>query len=242
MFINGELPKDEKYPLSCVYWIHTPDMTDPKTQGYIGVSAHGLTARYNRHKRDTKAGSQLPVHRAIRKYGENIVVTSVAEANPEFCLMIEESFRPITQMGGRIWNVGAGGVAPTLGARFSDETKKRLSESHKGRKHTEETKAKISAAGKGREVSFENRAGISKRKSKWLNSAAGDVWLHCIDLHSRFVSEDYSLDKLWKEFGIGKATLWNMRQHFRQDWNPNYDEAYLSWLSEQNKIKEKHVT
>lgn len=150
MFINGELPKDEKYPLSCVYWIHTPEMTDPKTQGYIGVSSRGLAIRYDRHKKDTKAGSQLPVHRAMRKYGDVIVVTSLVEADPEFCLMVEEAFRPVAQMGGRIWNVSAGGGMGMLGAKISQETSRKRSESLKGRIFTEEHKKKIGDAQRGK--------------------------------------------------------------------------------------------
>ena len=73
MFINGELPKDEKYPLSCVYWIYHEDKhTDPRNSGYVGISSKGLPARLRQHEKDVVQGSSLKVHNAMRKYGDKV--------------------------------------------------------------------------------------------------------------------------------------------------------------------------
>ena len=60
-----------------------------------------------------------------------------------------------------------------LGKKFSEETKKKMSESHKGRvswnkgkHHTEETKNKMSEAHKGKKLSEETKRRMSKPKSE----------------------------------------------------------------------------
>jgi hypothetical protein len=68
------------------------------------------------------------------------------------------------------WNKGKTGVQESWakGKTFTDEHRKRLSESHKGNKNTEETKEKISAKLKGRKISEETKRKMSEaRKRIW---------------------------------------------------------------------------
>jgi hypothetical protein len=68
------------------------------------------------------------------------------------------------------WNKGLTGVqvGSRLGVEVSEETRKKMSESHKGRPNTPEQKAKISAALKGRVMSEETKKKISEsRKKLW---------------------------------------------------------------------------
>ena len=37
---------------------------------YVGQTINGLSKRWKGHKNDVRNGSQNPLHRAIRKYGE----------------------------------------------------------------------------------------------------------------------------------------------------------------------------
>jgi hypothetical protein len=73
------------------------------------------------------------------------------------------------------WNKGRTGVQESWakGKTFTDEHKKRLSESHKGKANTEEQKAKISAKLKGRQMSDKTRRKMSEaRKKVWANKKA----------------------------------------------------------------------
>jgi hypothetical protein len=68
------------------------------------------------------------------------------------------------------WNKGLTGVqvGSRLGVEVSEETRKKMSESHKGRPNTPEQKAKISAALKGRVMSEETKKKMSEsRKKLW---------------------------------------------------------------------------
>jgi hypothetical protein len=68
------------------------------------------------------------------------------------------------------WNKGLVGaqIGSRTGVEVSEETRKRMSESHKGTKNTPEQKAKISAALKGRVMSDETRKKMSdSRKTLW---------------------------------------------------------------------------
>lgn len=164
MFINGELPKDEKYPLSCVYWIHREGMSNPKTQGYVGVSSKGVDVRWIQHKSDAKLGSRCVVHNAMRKY-EDVVIKELVTADPEFCLMVEESLRPTLRIG---WNIRSGGTTDGLGREVSEETRRKLSESkvgkHTGRTVSEETRKKISKSKLGTKLSQEVRDEMSRQR------------------------------------------------------------------------------
>lgn len=291
MFINGELPKDEKYPLSCVYWIHTPDMTDPKTQGYVGVSNAGSNKRFSQHLLSAKNGSSLVVHKAIRKY-DNITIKVLVEAAPEFCLMVEECFRPTENIA---WNLSRGGLNYSLGAKRSmtsrekmsasakgkvlaESTKEKLRLANTGKKRSEETKRKLSLANRNRQPiseitrqrmsesrkdivisedtrekyrqnmlgntraaglqhSDETKALMSKNSSKWRSPVSGAVWEHCLSLWERFINNSYSVSALQVEYGIKKKPFVNMREHFRNGWNPNEDQEYLSWLEEKKGIE-----
>lgn len=142
-----DLPIDKKLPKSCIYWLYDKQRhTDPRVEGYVGVSSRGLPKRLNDHRKAAEKGSKLPVHRAIRKYGENLGYQILIEADPEFCLLVENMLRPVPNMP-KTWNVAQGGVpSPTTGTKLSLETRAKISLANSGenspwfgRKHSVET-------------------------------------------------------------------------------------------------------
>lgn len=283
MFINGDLPKDDKYPLSCVYWIHTLEMTNPKTQGYVGVSSRGYKRRFDEHKQAAVQGGTLPIHKAIRKYKESILIDELIVASPEFCLLVEAALRPTAQMGGMIWNVGSGGEATQIGFKHSDETRKKISDANQGKVLSSETKEKMSksrlgwkASDKtkmrmievrtGKKASDETKQKMSKAQigntralgykhsqeakdkisatasittSKWLNPRASSVWSICLQLYDKFKQNSRNCD-VAREFKVPESNVRNMYKRFRNGWNPNEDQEYLSWL-EEKKGKQCHM-
>ena len=64
------------------------------------------------------------------------------------------------------YNATLGGGNPMAGMTASEESKLKMSEAKKGKKHSEETKLKISEAAKGKKLSEETRKKMSKAKSE----------------------------------------------------------------------------
>ena len=122
-----------------VYWIHHPEHTNMFTQGYIGVSkdAH---RRWGEHHKKTH---NTHLKNAINKYGwENLIKTKVLIGSKDYCLHIETKIRNTENTG---WNIVVGGgypptskkgmnkgkVAWNKGLTYSDDTKKKISDSVK---------------------------------------------------------------------------------------------------------------
>ena len=112
------------------------------SQGYIGVSKD-LKKRWNDHAKRT---GNLHLKRAIKKYGwDNLVKEIILVADEAYCLMIEAKLRVEDKIG---WNIVKGGGMPpltkwNLGKHLSNETKKKISNNRKGKKHTQEMQAFI---------------------------------------------------------------------------------------------------
>lgn len=113
---------------------------------YVGSSIN-LRKRMSRYFSLERAHGIIG--QGLRKYGLNgfiLVILLVPEATAPLVLSLEQF---VLDSGICAYNIlpTAGSSA---GAIVSDETKEKMSEAHKGRKHTEESKEKMSAAKKGR--------------------------------------------------------------------------------------------
>lgn len=128
---------------------------------YIGKTAQGLQKRKWHHLWDSRHGSNLPFHRAIKKYGENAFVWEVLDEVMFSDLLLDlekfyiKKYNTLVPNGYNLMfggdnNVGYKHSAETrakisaanklignnkLGTHLSDETKKKISESHKGAKN-----------------------------------------------------------------------------------------------------------
>ena len=161
MILTKDLPIDDKYPKSCVYWIYnTVCHTDPLKSGYVGVCVKGHEHRFKRHKSDTKLGSEYLVHKAMRKYGDSIQCKVLVEADPELCLLMEAMMRPRSNQEGT-WNLAAGGESPAIGYVPTLETRQKISAAKTGCKYSDIARANMSAAQLGRKLSDEARKNMS---------------------------------------------------------------------------------
>ena len=156
--------------MAIVYWAHLKDHTDPKTQGYIGITSQSLKKRMSGHLNDSNSKSDLIFHKAIRKYGfDNIVFDKLHEGDIEFIRLVEWMYRSNPRVG---WNVAIGGGEVMTGRKHSVETKAKISKANTGKlrlgtAHTEESKRKLSLAATGRKASPEVREKMSlQRKGK----------------------------------------------------------------------------
>lgn len=131
--------------MAFVYWIHLPEHTDMTSQGYIGFTATTVSGRYNNHKKAARRDGAYPIHNAIRKYGESLVVSTLVDGPPEYCMSVEEKLRPQRNIG---WNIAVGGSAPMLGFKRTAESIQRTIDANTGRKNSEETLARMREAQK----------------------------------------------------------------------------------------------
>ena len=119
---------------------------------YIGKTVRPLRARRNAHNCDVKHGSQNCFHRAIRKYGLEAFYWDVLYENDnpsQLADMEKEFIRLLKTKVPQGYNLTDGGEG-VPGFTFSEESRAKLSASHKGRKLTLEHRAKIAAVKKGK--------------------------------------------------------------------------------------------
>ena len=156
----------------------------PNGRFYVG-SAKRISRRWIEHKRDLRKGNHVnpKLQAAWNYHGEQAFSISVLE----YVERLEDLIKREQFWIDKLNSVDAGyNVLPTagsnLGMKMSDETKRKMSEVHSGRKHgpmseeqkahysrlysgrklSEETKAKMSASRTGRKFSEETRAKISE--------------------------------------------------------------------------------
>ena len=130
-------------------------------KGYVGQTTKPVLSRFNEHKYKANGGSDLPLHKAFRKYGlDCFVIGELTSCDGSQLNDLErhyiktfETYAPT----GHGYNLTEGGDGCGFGRELSDEGRKTLSEVHKGNsyakgyKHTDEARLRMSQAQSGRE-------------------------------------------------------------------------------------------
>lgn len=141
---------------------------------YIGKTIYTLNKRKSEHIITTKSKcGNMVFHKAIRKYGEeNFKWETIYECDDELILNIMETMKIIvnhSHMSEGGYNLTWGGEGIS-GYKFTDEQKKKLSESHKGItsnrkgvKLSKETKKKLSESHKGQVAWNKGKTGCFSR-------------------------------------------------------------------------------
>ena len=233
-----------------IYWIRLQEHTDMFSQGYIGVTGQGVGERYRQHLKnaltnDRKRSSPI-LSNAIRKYGDNnLLVTAVAIGNIDYIYDLEQKLRPTDKIG---WNVVSGGYKSPS---HSEEVRRKIGESNRGKVRSAETRARLSAAHLGKRLTKETkqkmsvaRKGIPLGKSKvlpWkhnrMSQNAREFWKSADKLYSIWLLNDkpksstlatlYGVDI--STMGTPKTfrTLYKLFKEF--DWNPLDDVDWIEW-------------
>ena len=144
-----------------MYWvyIHTNKVTGKK---YVGQTTQDNPAARWKYGRGYKGSGKF--WRAIQKYGwdnfshEIISCSSLDEMNQKERALIAYYNTTDDRFG---YNIELGGSGK---GKHSEETRKKLSESHKGLHHTEEWKSRMSAKRRGVKKSPEHVEAMSKAR------------------------------------------------------------------------------
>jgi len=236
---------------SCVYWIHSKTQTDMFNEGYIGISCKGARTRFTQHLHAVRSGSNLPVHNAMRKYGDDIVCDTIVQADYEYCLELEYKLRPTPSIG---YNVSIGGTEINRGRVFSAESRAKMSKSQKGRVASEETKIRMSVASLARnykhsEETLKLMSNLAKKRDNSINiskaseanrlikpwnkpNASIEVWKIADKVFNR-ITQDNTIGsrKLAKEFDTTYSKLAVIYKNIKAGWNPLEDEDWLVFSS-----------
>ena len=138
---------------------------------YIGITNQGSGTRYRHHWYEARIGDPCPIHKSMAKYGEeNFTLEIIDFADTYEELKEKEKFyiKKFNSTDRSIgYNLTEGGDG-TFGRLHSEETKEKIRQKALGRKASDETKKKMSATRKGKcsEKMREHLKEISKRNSR----------------------------------------------------------------------------
>lgn len=128
-------------------------MSDPYSEGYIGVTCLSIQERFEQHSKNIYKKSI--VKKAIDKY-DDIEIVKLHNDNEKKCLSLEEYYRPKECIG---WNIAKGGGYPPM---MNEDTAKSISATLRAKSITPYSKNTHSAEA------------IEKRKK----SMAGRKWFY----------------------------------------------------------------
>jgi group I intron endonuclease len=202
-----------------------------KTDGKIYVGQTTKTLLEDRFKEHRKIkGNCRYLLNALKKYGvegfEYIVIEDCLDSDlNELEIMYISSNNSLVPNG---YNLKSGGNS---GGKHHEETKKKISESLKGRTdikrgcwvgrhHTEETKKKISESMKGRtDIFLSDRTGkrhTEKSKEKMRSSNKTQIPVNQYDLEGNFIKQFASISDASRQTNIVRASIGKCCNNVRQ--------------------------
>ena len=222
--------------MSFLYWIRLPEHSDITSQGYVGITSKTVAYRFDKHRRHSNnpKTKKYTIHNAFLKYQDKILVDTILEGSQEYCLLMEQRLRPAPSIG---WNQSQGGAKTRLGISCSEETKLKISASKVGKKMDQAHRVRLTAAITGipRSTECKNKISLAHKKiPTWSHGAADSAtWVSAIHLHNIYKENpSFGTRSLGKIVDIPEGRLVSILNKFRNGWNPNEDQEYLSWLKE----------
>ena len=172
---------------------------------YIGITNQGSGTRYRHHWYEARTGEPSPIHKAMAKYGEdNFTLEIIDFADTYDELKEKEKFyiKKFNSMDRSVgYNLTEGGDG-TFGRLHSEETKEKIRQKALGRKASEEAKKRMSESRKGK-CSDKMRAHLQEI------SKANCKKVYQYDKNLNFIAEYNSITEAVKNTGICKDTITN---------------------------------
>ena len=170
---------------------------------YIGITNQGSGVRYYKHWSDARKGDPCPIHKAMAKYGkENFTLEIIDFADTYDELKEKEKFyiKKFNSMDRSVgYNLTEGGDG-TFGRLHSEETKEKIRQKALGRKASEEAKKRMS----------ETRKGKCSAKMKSHLQEISKIRCHKVyqyDKDLNFIAEYESIRKASEATGINRDTI-----------------------------------
>lgn len=126
---------------------------------YVGVT-NDFERRMNQHNNDSKSGSDFFVHKAMRKYTHETEIVFKSDNYSDAIDMEVITILRLKSEGYELYNITEGGEG-CPGKIMTEETKKKISEKHKGKKLSKEHIQKL----KDRTFTKEWRENMSKAQT-----------------------------------------------------------------------------
>jgi len=221
--------------MAILYWIHSPDHTNPKTQGYIGVTTRSLNKRMSGHMHMLRKGCKNTLYNAMRKHPD-FKVTILAEDDSEFCNLLEWAYRSKPNIA---WNICAGGESRNEGRKLSKEAVEKLRVINTGKKMSADAIQKSASKRTGRKVAEEHLArmrvigkAVMTFENPWEHPHSNKYcWSLALDIYAKFSKgEVIGRRSVAKEFGITPDSAMKVVNKIKSGWNPSEDNCYSVWL------------
>lgn len=204
---------------------------------YIGKSSHQNLARWNNHWSASRNNPKCLVDKKMSEYPDKsdwkYEVVDSAKDRAELCRKEIEWIKQENSLIPNGYNMKMG----SMGVEHSEESKRKISESRKGKTHSEETRRKISESNKGRTSNFRN-CSINKIRHQQMVEKF-DQWLTTLSLENiQHVLEKPSVmwrNGKWKQQHLHIFSSKRTYSRFESLWR---DKMFNQMLTLQFQIKE----
>lgn len=151
---------------------------------YVGMTTTSLLNRFSNHKSAARRGSKYAIHRAIRKYGDELFTITLLESVDNRNNLPAREIHWIAKLHPE-YNMTKGGETPTNGplsashrAAISRAMKgnPKVREWKVGRRASDKTKQKMSDSQKTRQWSQEHKAKLAEHCRQMASKAANARW------------------------------------------------------------------
>lgn len=169
---------------------------------YIGITNQGSGARYRHHWYESRIGEPSPIHRSMNKYGEDNFTLEIIDFADTYEELKEKEKYYIKEYDSmnreKGYNLTEGGDG-TFGRMHSEETKDKIRQKAVGRKASEETKKKMSKSHKQYKDTYKAHAD----KIRVLNYKAIEVF----DLDGNKIEEFPMTKTCAEKYGVSSTMI-----------------------------------
>lgn len=170
---------------------------------YIGITNQGSGTRFRHHLYESRIGEPSPIHKAMAKYGESNFSLEIIDFADTYDELKEKEIYYIDKFNSTDRKIGYNltkGGDGTFGRLHSEETKEKIRQKAIGRKASDEVKKKMSESRKGKCTD------IQKEHLKKLSIKNCKVVLQ-YSVTGEFIAEYSSMKEACEKTGVSKSTI-----------------------------------